>query len=80
MTCDPAPAPLLALRTVTQCTENEWTPCKGSRECTSMLWTQGKFGEVSGIDQTRAEGRLRAMKARCPEWEVAMSSVDFDAG
>ncbi|MDB5780860.1 MAG: hypothetical protein JWQ50_775, partial [Caballeronia mineralivorans] len=26
MTYYPTPAPLLALRTVTYCTENEWTP------------------------------------------------------
>jgi hypothetical protein len=35
--------------------------------------------KVYGIDPAKAEGRLRAMKARCPEWEVAMSSADFDA-
>ena len=35
--------------------------------------------KVYGIDPTKAEARLRAMKARRPEWEVAMSSADFDA-
>ena len=35
--------------------------------------------KVHGIAQAGAEGRLRAMRARCPEWDVAMSSADFDA-
>ncbi|MCO5119160.1 MAG: PIN domain-containing protein [Burkholderiaceae bacterium] len=35
--------------------------------------------EVHGIPAVKAQGRLRAMKARCPEWEVTMSSADFEA-
>ncbi|WP_431048819.1 hypothetical protein [Roseateles sp. L2-2] len=35
--------------------------------------------KVYGIDRTKAAGRLRAMKVRCPEWEVFMSSADFEA-
>lgn len=35
--------------------------------------------KVHGVAQAGAEGRLRAMRARCPEWDVEMSSADFDA-
>lgn len=35
--------------------------------------------KVHGIAQAGAEGRLWAMKRRCPEWEVVMSSADFEA-
>lgn len=52
----------------------------------SAHWTENIDDEflrnmvkVYGIEQAKAEGRLRAMKARCPEWEVFMSSADFDA-
>lgn len=37
------------------------------------------MSKVHGIAQAGAEGRLRAMRARCPEWDVEMSSADFDA-
>lgn len=52
----------------------------------SAHWTESIDDEflrnmvkVYGLDRAKAEGRLRAMKARCPEWEVFMSSADFDA-
>jgi hypothetical protein len=35
--------------------------------------------EVYELSETRALNRLRAMKARCPEWEVFMTSADFSA-
>jgi hypothetical protein len=34
--------------------------------------------EVYGIKPEKAQNRLRAMKVRCPEWEVPMSVADFD--
>jgi hypothetical protein len=34
--------------------------------------------EVYGISLDKAENRLQAMQARCPEWEIPMSAVDFD--
>ena len=33
--------------------------------------------KVYGVPLGKAQNRLRAMKARCPEWEVPMSAVDF---
>jgi hypothetical protein len=52
----------------------------------SAHWTESIDDEflrnmvkVYGLDRAKAAGRLRAMKARCPEWEVFMSSSDFDA-
>lgn len=52
----------------------------------SAHWTQNIDDEflrnmvkVHGIAQAGAEGRLLAMKRRCPEWEVEMSSADFEA-
>jgi hypothetical protein len=33
--------------------------------------------EVYQLSEARAQNRLRAMKARCPEWEVHMSSTAF---
>ncbi|MHA6883317.1 PIN domain-containing protein [Ralstonia pseudosolanacearum] len=35
--------------------------------------------KVYGIPLNQAQNRLRAMKARCPEWEVFMSTEDFAA-
>lgn len=31
------------------------------------------------VSEVRAQNRLLAMKARCPEWEVVMTRADFDA-
>ena len=31
------------------------------------------------VSEVRAQNRLLAMKARCPEWEVVMTSTDFNA-
>lgn len=57
-----------------------------AQELFSAHWTESIDNEflrnmvkVYGIDAAKAEGRLRAMKARCPEWEVLMSSADFEA-
>ncbi|NDZ16934.1 hypothetical protein C7T35_27530 [Variovorax sp. WS11] len=35
--------------------------------------------EVYEVSEIRAQNRLRAMKARCPEWEVHMTSAAFSA-
>jgi hypothetical protein len=48
-----------------------WTPNIDDEFLRNMV-------KVHGMAQAGAQGRLRAMKARCPEWEVAMSSADFD--
>lgn len=52
----------------------------------SAHWTENidaeflrNMQEVYGIAEARAQGRLCAMKARCPEWEVYMTSADFAA-
>ncbi len=52
----------------------------------SAHWTESIDDEflrnmvkVHGISQAGAESRLRAMKGRCPEWEVRISSADFNA-
>lgn len=52
----------------------------------SAHWTENIDDEflrntvkVHGVAQAAAEGRLWAMKRRSPEWEVAMSSADFEA-
>ena len=52
----------------------------------SVHWTENIADEflrnlqaVYKISEERAMNRLRAMQARCPEWEVHMSSADFDA-
>ncbi|QUP56891.1 PIN domain-containing protein (plasmid) [Ralstonia syzygii] len=50
----------------------------------SAHWTENIDNEflrnlqkVYDIPLEKAQNRLRAMKARCPEWEVPMSVVDF---
>ncbi len=50
----------------------------------SAHWTENiddeflrNMQEAYGIPPAKAQNRLRAMKARCPEWEVPMSTVDF---
>jgi hypothetical protein len=50
----------------------------------SAHWTESieaevlrNFVNVLGIHPKGAAGRLRAMKQRCPEWEVPMSAMDF---
>ncbi len=55
-----------------------------SEKVFSAHWTESideeflrNMQEVYGLSETRALNRLRAMKARCPEWEVFMTSVDF---
>jgi hypothetical protein len=52
----------------------------------SAHWTENIDAEfirnmsgVHGIPLEKAQRRLDAMKARCPEWEVAMTSADFEA-
>lgn len=35
--------------------------------------------KVYGIARAKAQARLNAMKARCPEWEINLSKADFDA-
>lgn len=52
----------------------------------SAHWTENIDAEflrnmhkVYEVPLQKAQNRLRAMKARCPEWEVPMSSVDFEA-
>lgn len=51
----------------------------------SAHWTESIDDEfmrnmvkVYGIERAKVARRLLAMKARCPEWEVFMSSADFD--
>ena len=51
----------------------------------SAHWTESIDDEfmrnmvkVYGIERAKVARRLHAMKARCPEWEVFMSSADFD--
>ncbi|MFD2425599.1 hypothetical protein ACFSUI_26125 [Ralstonia solanacearum] len=50
----------------------------------SAHWTENiddeflrNMQEAYSIPPAKAQNRLRAMKARCPEWEVPMSTVDF---
>lgn len=57
-----------------------------SEKVFSAYWTENideeflrNMQEVYELSETRALNRLRAMKARCPEWEVFMTSVDFSA-
>ena len=52
----------------------------------SAHWTESIDSEfmrnmqkVYGFEKSRAQRRLLAMKARCPEWEVFMASADFAA-
>ena len=52
----------------------------------SAHWTENidteflrNMQEVYQVSETRAQNRLRAMKARCPEWEVHMSTAAFSA-
>jgi hypothetical protein len=52
----------------------------------SAHWTENIADEflrslqaIYKLPQDRAVNRLRAMQARCPEWEVHMSRADFDA-
>jgi hypothetical protein len=50
----------------------------------SAHWTENidaeflrNMQEIHGVSETAAQGRLSAMKRRCPEWQIPMSSVDF---
>lgn len=50
----------------------------------SAHWTENiddeflrNMQEAYGIPPAKAQNRLRAMKARCQEWAVPMSTVDF---
>lgn len=52
----------------------------------SAHWTEAIDDEflrnlvrVHGVDALKAQRRLQAMKARCPEWEVTLTSADFEA-
>jgi hypothetical protein len=52
----------------------------------SAHWTENidvefllNMQKVHEISETQAQNRLRAMKARCPEWEVHMTSAAFSA-
>lgn len=52
----------------------------------SVHWTENIEAEfvrnmngIYGVPRAKVENRMLSMKARCPEWEVLMSSVDFDA-
>ena len=52
----------------------------------SAHWTEVIDGEflrnmvkIYGVEETKAQRRLLAMKARCPEWELFMSLSDFAA-
>lgn len=52
----------------------------------SAHWTENIDAEflrnlhkIYEVPLHKAQNRLRAMKARCPEWEVPMSSADYEA-
>ena len=49
MTYRSLPAPLLALRTVTYCTENEWPPVNTSRSPGSLVKTCVGLASSSGL-------------------------------